>query len=107
MQNVDKLKNPIKRKSGEEKAKKCGKKAAAVSASSGQSLSDSELDRRGAEGIDERIPGFMHCMLGGSGSDSSDVSPVRKICTMKCGERGWFFFCPLMFIRQYHLILVV
>ncbi|XP_037094837.1 ankyrin repeat and KH domain-containing protein 1-like [Pollicipes pollicipes] len=78
MQNVDKLKNPINRKSGEEKGKKCGKKGAAVSGSSGQSLSDSELDRRGAEGIDERIPGFMHCMLGGSGSDSSDVSPVSS-----------------------------
>ena len=91
MQNVDKLKNPINRKSGEEKAKKCGKKAAPVSTSSGQSLSDSELDRRGAEGIDERIPGFMHCMLGGSGSDSSDVSPVSSGGTpLKCGERGLF-----------------
>ena len=97
MQNVDKLKNPINRKSGEEKAKKCGKKAAAVSVSSGQSLSDSELDRRGAEGIDERIPGFMHCMLGGSGSDSSDVSPVSRICALKCGERGWFLLRSVMF----------
>ena len=90
MQNVDKLKNPINRKSGEEKAKKCGKKAATVSASSGQSLSDSELDRRGAEGIDERIPGFMHCMLGGSGSDSSDVSPVSRICTSESATNAVF-----------------
>lgn len=90
MQNVDKLKNPINRDSGEEKAK-CGKKAAVVSGSSGQSLSDSELDKRGAEGIDERIPGFMHCMLGGSGSDSSDVSPVSIGAPNAANSNASFF----------------